>query len=26
VKRFSPFGAEAEKNYWDAHSEFSYPF
>ncbi len=26
VKRFSPFGAEAEKNYWDARSEFSYPF
>jgi predicted porin len=26
VKRFSPFGAEGEKNYWDAHSEFSYPF
>jgi len=26
VKRFSPFGAEAEKNYWDARSEFAYPF
>jgi hypothetical protein len=26
VKRFSEFGAEAEKNYWDAHSEFAYPF
>ena len=26
VKRFSPFGAEGEKNYWDARSEFSYPF
>jgi hypothetical protein len=26
VKRFSEFGAEAEKNYWDARSEFSYPF
>ncbi|HKW14366.1 MAG TPA: hypothetical protein VJS69_07775 [Candidatus Krumholzibacteria bacterium] len=26
VKRFSPFGAEGDKNYWDARSEFSYPF
>jgi hypothetical protein len=26
VKRFSPFGAEAEKNYWDARSELAYPF
>lgn len=26
VKRFSPYGADAEKNYWDARSEFSYPF
>ena len=26
VKRFSPFGAEAEKDYWDARSEFAYPF
>lgn len=26
VKRFSKFGAEAEKNYWEARSEFSYPF
>jgi hypothetical protein len=26
VKRFSEFGADAEKNYWDARSEFSYLF
>jgi hypothetical protein len=26
VKRFSAFGADAEKNYWDARSEFTYPF
>ena len=26
VRRFSPFGAEAEKDYWDARSEFAYPF
>ena len=26
VKRFSPFGAEAEKNFWDARTEFTYPF
>ncbi|HET6348637.1 MAG TPA: hypothetical protein VFH88_06090 [Candidatus Krumholzibacteria bacterium] len=26
VKRFSQFGADAEKDYWDAQSEFSYPF
>jgi len=26
VKRFSPFGTELEKDYWNAQSEFSYPF
>jgi hypothetical protein len=26
VKRFSAFGADAEKNYWDARSEFNWPF
>jgi hypothetical protein len=26
VKRFSQFGSEAEKNYWDMRSEFNYPF
>jgi len=26
VKRFSAFGAEGDKNYWDARSELSYPF
>lgn len=26
VKRFSKFGSEAEKNYWDMRSEFNYPF
>jgi hypothetical protein len=26
VKRFSPLGVDAEKNYWDARSEFVYPF
>jgi outer membrane receptor protein involved in Fe transport len=26
VQRFSKFGSEAEKNYWDMRSEFNYPF
>ena len=26
VKRFSAFGSEAEKNFWDMSSEFNYPF
>jgi hypothetical protein len=26
VKRFSPFGSEGEKDYWDARSEIAYPF
>ena len=26
VKRFSKYGSEAEKNYWDMRSEFNYPF
>ncbi len=26
VKRFSPFGSELEKDYWNARSEFAYPF
>lgn len=26
VKRFSEFGSELEKNYWNAQSTFSYPF
>lgn len=26
VERFSKFGSEAEKNYWDMRSEFNYPF
>ena len=26
VERFSRFGSEAEKNYWDIRSEFNYPF
>ncbi len=26
VKRFSQFGSEAEKNFWDMRSEFNYPF
>jgi hypothetical protein len=26
VERFSRFGSEAEKNYWDMRSEFNYPF
>jgi hypothetical protein len=26
VKRFSSFGVDAEKNYWNATSEFAYPF
>ncbi len=26
VKRFSKFGSDAEKNYWDMRSEFNYPF
>ncbi len=26
VKRFSPYGSEKEKNYWDMNSEFHYSF
>jgi len=26
VKRFSKYGSEAEKDYWDMRSEFNYPF
>ncbi len=26
VKRFSKFGSEAEKDYWDMRSDFNYPF
>ncbi len=26
VKRFSRFGSDAEKDYWDMRSEFNYPF